>query len=124
MDQQVVSALQTLDKLDVGLMTDDQKIESALISAIGVEYKDIWQSERDTLISKARQRNGADMSAWSVTELVSVQRMLKEAQQEKAKREKLAATQTSVRNMAEAKLRSRIAAFLDQHPEFCDNFME
>lgn len=124
MDQQVVSALQALDKLDVGLMTDDQKIEAALISAIGVEYKDIWQAERNMLISKARQKNGADMSAWSVTELVSVQRMLKEAQQEKAKKEKLAATKTSVQHMAEAKLRSRIVAFLDQHPEFCDSFME
>ena len=64
------------------------------------------------------------MSAWSVIELVSVQRMLKEAQQEKAKKEKLAATKTSVEHMAEAKLRSRITAFLDRHPEFCDSFME
>lgn len=124
MDQQVQSALQVLDTLDVGLMTDDQKIEAALISTIGIEYKEIWQAERDMLISKARQRNGADMSTWSVTELISVQRMLKEAQQEKAKKEKLAATKTSVQNMAEATLRSRIATFLDQHPEFCDSFME
>lgn len=124
MDQQVVSALQVLDTLDVGPMTDDQKIEAALISTIGLEYKEIWQAERDTLISKARMKNGSDMSTWTVTELISVQRMLKEAQQEKAKKEKLAATKTSVQNMAEAKLRARITAFLDQHPEYCDSFME
>ena len=87
-------------------------------------HKEIWQAERDSLISKARMKNGADMSTWGVTELIAFQRMLKEAQQEKAKKEKLAATKTSVQNMAETKLRSRIAAFLDQHPEFCDSFME
>ena len=124
MDQKVVSALQMLDTLDVGLMTDDQNIEAALINTIGTEYKEIWQAERDSLISKARMKNGADMSTWGVTELIAFQRMLKEAQQEKAKKEKLAATKTSVQNMAETKLRSRIAAFLDQHPEFCDSFME
>ena len=124
MDQKVVSALQMLDTLDVGLMTDDQNIEAALINTIGTEYKEIWQAERDSLISKARMKNGADMSTWGVTELIAFQRMLKEAQQEKAKKEKLAATKTSVQNMAETKLRSRIAAFLDQHLEFCDSFME
>lgn len=124
MDQKVVSALQMLDTLDVGLMTDDQRIEAALINTIGMEYKEIWRAERDNLISKARMKNGADMSTWTVNELISFQRMLKDAQQEKAKKEKLAATKTSVQNMAETKLRSRIAAFLDQHPEFCDSFME
>ena len=64
------------------------------------------------------------MSTWSVAELAAVQRMLKEAQQEKAKKEKLAATITSVQKMAEPVLRRRIAAFLEQHPEFCNNFME
>ena len=123
-DQHVVAAMQQMDALDVGLMTDDGRIEVALISTIGTEYRDIWQAERDVLISKARQRHGADMSIWSVSELSDVQRMLKLAQQEKAKKEKLAATQLRVRNMAEPALRSRIAAFLDKHPEFCDNFME
>ena len=123
-DQKVVSALQMLDTLDVGLMTDDRKIEDALIHTIGVEYRDVWQAERDVLVSKARQKNGADMSTWSVAELAAVQRMLKEAQQEKAKKEKLAATITSVQKMAEPVLRRRIAAFLEQHPEFCNNFME
>ena len=89
MDQKVVSALQMLDTLDVGLMTDDQKIEAALINTIGTEYKEIWQAERDSLISKARMKNGADMSTWGVTELIAFQRMLKEAQQEKPRKKSL-----------------------------------
>ena len=91
---------------------------------VGSEYRDIWQAERDILISMARQKNGADMSTWGVSELISVQRMLKEAQQEKAKKEKLAATISSIRSMEEPVLRSRIAAFLEQHPEFCDSFIK
>lgn len=88
MDQKVVSALQMLDTLDVGLMTDDQKIEAALINTIGTEYKEIWQAERDSLISKARMKNGADMSTWGLTELIAFQRMLKEAQPGKSQERK------------------------------------
>ena len=124
MDQKVINALQLLDTLDVGLVTDDQKIEAAMIHAVGSEYRDIWQAERDMLISMARQKNGADMSTWGVSELISLQRMLKEAQQEKAKKEKLAATINSIRSMEEPVLRSRIATFLEQHPEFCDSFIK
>ena len=122
-DQQVVSAITLLESLDVGLLTDDQKIESAMIEAIGSEYHDIWQTEGDILLSKARMKNGSDMSLWSISELIAFQRMMKEAQQEKAKKEKLSATKQSVQHMDESMLRSRISAFLDQHPEFCDSFM-
>lgn len=122
-DQQVVSAITLLESLDVGLLTDDQKIESAMIEAIGSEYRDIWQTEGDILLSKARMKNGSDMSLWSISELIAFQRMMKEAQQEKAKKEKLSATKQSVQHMDESMLRSRISAFLDQHPEFCDSFM-
>lgn len=124
MDQKVVSALQLLDTLDIELMTDDQKIEDAMLRAVGAEYADIWQADRDILISRARQENGADMSTWGLEELISVQRMLKAAQREKAKKEKLAAALTTVQGMAEPVLRSRIAAFLEQHPEFCDSFIK
>ena len=75
-------------------------------------------------MSKARHRNGSDMSIWSVRELISVQKLLKEAQQDKAKKEKLSATKISVQNMEVPKLRDKVKAFLDQHPEFCDSFME
>ena len=123
-NQKVVNALQLLDALDVGLVTDDRRIEDALIGIIGAEYRDIWQAQRDKLISKARQKNGADMSTWGATELRTVQQLLKEAQQEEARIRMLAAAKLSVQNMAEPKLRSRIASFLDKHPEFCDSFME
>jgi len=123
MDQQVVTALQQLSVLDTALLTDDHRIESALISTIGHEYKELWLVERDILLSRARQKNGADMSIWSVEELASVQRMLKEAQQEKAKKEKLASTKQSVTIMDEAALRNKVIAFLEHNPEFCDSFI-
>ena len=124
MDSQVVTAIQELANLDVNLMTNDQMIESALIEAIGSEFSEIWQLERDLLLSKARQKNGADMSVWTVAELISMQRMLKNAQKEKAKKEKLSATKASVQRMEEEKLRNRVAVFLDNHPEYCDSFLE
>ena len=89
-----------------------------------MDYKDIWTEERDVILFKARQKNGADMSIWSATELSVVQRILKDAQQEKAKKEKLSAAKISVKNMNEGKLRDCVAEFLDRHPEFCDSFME
>ena len=124
MDSQIVNAIQMLDRLDVGLMTDDKKIETALIETIGSEYKDIWQSEHDVLLSKARHKNGADMSIWGVRELISLQKMLKDAQKEKAKIEKLSATKMSVQNMDVSMLRDKVTVFLDEHPEFCDSFIE
>ena len=124
MDSQIKSAIQMLSDIDVDLMNDDSRIENALIETIGLEYKAIWKEEGDILLSKARHRNGSDMSIWSVRELISVQKLLKEAQQDKAKKEKLSATKISVQNMEVPKLRDKVKAFLDQHPEFCDSFME
>ena len=124
MDSQIKKAIQLLSEIDVELMTDDTRIEKALIETIGKEYEDIWQLEGDVLLSKARKKNGADMSIWSIRELISLQRMLKEAQQEKAKIEKLSATKISIQNMDVPTLRDKVTAFLDQHPEFCDSFME
>ena len=85
---------------------------------------DIWNSERTALLTKAKMQFGNDMSAWSIGDLTALQRILKQAQQEKAKKEKLAGTKASVRNMKDSILRDRVAAFLDAHPEFCDNFAE
>lgn len=64
------------------------------------------------------------MSAWSIADLSALQRILKQAQQEKAKKEKLAGTKANIRNMKDSILRDRVTAFLDAHPEFCDNFAE
>ena len=43
---------------------------------------------------------------------------------EKAKKEKLVGTKNNVRTMQESVLRDRVTAFLDAHPEFCDEFSE
>ena len=65
---------------------------------------------------------GNDMSTWDVGDVQKLQQLLKEARQEKAKREKLSTTKSKVQSMNEAKLRSTVQAFLDAHPEFCDDF--
>ena len=124
MDSQIKDAIQSLTNLDVDLMTDDKKIEAALIGTIGKEYEDIWRIEKDVLLSKARKINGSNMSRWGFRELISLQHMLKEAQKEKAKKEKLSAAKMSVQNMDDSILRNKVIAFLDKNPEFCDSFME
>ena len=43
---------------------------------------------------------------------------------EKAKKEKLVGTNNNVSTMQESVLRDRVTAFLDAHPEFCDEFSE
>ena len=40
------------------------------------------------------------------------------------KQQQCCATKISVQNMEVPKLRDKVKAFLDQHPEFCDSFME
>ena len=64
------------------------------------------------------------MSTWSIADLSALQKILKNALQEKAKKEKLAGAKANVRNMKDSILRDRVAAFLDAHPEFCDSFAE
>ena len=39
-------------------------------------------------------------------------------------KEKLAGAKNNVRIMQESVLRDRVAAFLDAHPEFCDEFLK
>ena len=39
-----------------------------------------------------------------------------------SKKEKLAGTKNHVRTMQESALRDLVTAFLDAHPEFCDEF--
>ena len=123
-DTAVVAAINDLRTMDVGILTDTSKTEAAFLAVVGSEYVDIWNSERTALLTKAKMQFGNDMSAWSIGDLTALQRILKQAQQEKAKKEKLAGTKASVRNMKDSVLRDRVAAFLDAHPEFCDNFAE
>ena len=47
---------------------------------------------------------------------------LKKYQAEKAKKEKLQSTQNHVKGMSEDALKDKVSAFLNAHPEFCDDF--
>ena len=40
----------------------------------------------------------------------------------KAKKEKLQSTQNHVKGMSEDALKDKVSAFLNAHPEFCDDF--
>lgn len=121
-DTAVVSAINALRTMDTSLLMDPAKIEATFITLIGQEYADIWATNRVALITEAKMKLGNDMSNWSVSDLMSFQRILKKAQQEKAKKEKLDGAKNTVRSMKEDILRDRVAAFLDSHPEFCDDF--
>ena len=54
--------------------------------------------------------------------LITVQTTLKKHQTERAKKEKLQNTQNHVRCMSEDVLKDKVSAFLNAHPEFCDDF--
>lgn len=121
-DTAVVAAINALQKMDSSILNNKEKIDSAFLATVGTEYSDVWNTEHATIIAKAKMKLGNDMSSWYITDLSSLQKMLKQAQQEKAKKEKLAGAKNSVRNMNETVLKDRVAAFLDAHPEYCDDF--
>lgn len=123
-DTAVVAAINDLRNMDNAILTDISKIEAAFLVTVGSEYVEIWNAERTALLTKAKMQFGNDMSGWSITELSALQKILKNALQDKAKKEKLAGTKANVRNMKDNILRDRVAAFLDAHPEFCDSFAE
>ena len=120
----VVSAVNSLRNMDTSILNDKSKVDNAFLSTVGDEYADIWNAEHTTIVAKAKMKLGNDMSAWAITDLSSLQKMLKQAQQEKAKKEKLVGTKNSVLTMKDTVLRNRVTAFLDAHPEFCDDFAE
>ena len=121
-DSDVVSADAVLKAMDQVILSNDQMIAEAFIKKLGDEYRDIFEAERAQLLAKAKMKLGNDMSTWDVGDVQKLQQLLKEARQEKAKREKLSTTKSKVQSMNEAKLRSTVQAFLDAHPEFCDDF--
>ena len=90
----------------------------------GQKYFLLWNSNRTAVITEAKIKIGNDMSTWTAADLTTLQGILKRIQQEKAKKEKLAGTKSIIRTMQESVLRERVTAFLDSHPEFCDEFSE
>jgi hypothetical protein len=121
-DSAVVNALTLLRIMDGSILSDDAKIKNAFLAIVGIEYADIWQSERSMLLTKAKIRIGNDMSAWATADLSVLQGILKQEQQEKAKTEKLTDAKKTVGTLDDHVLRARVAAFLDSHPQFCDDF--
>lgn len=124
LDEDVQKAIQTLNPANSAVFTDDKLIAEAFVKTVGTEYREILTSERASIMTQAKLKLGNDMSAWDLTELSIFQRILKNYLQEKAKKEKLAATKSVVQTMKDTDLRSRVTAFLDAHPEFCDSFTE
>lgn len=121
-DTDVADAINVLRSMDTSLLTDQSKIDAALIALIGQEYKQLWSDNRDVIIAQTKMKIGNDMSMWSVSDLTVLQKVLKKFQQEKAKKEKLVNTKNKLMSMNEKMLRERVSTFLDAHPEFCDDF--
>ena len=122
LDQDVVTALSTLKAMDSTFLSDDNRIVDALMETVGTEFRDIFDAERNQIIAKAKMSLGNNMGTGDVDGLKVFQNILKKAQQEKAKREKLSSTKKHVQTMNEGKLRDKVQAFLDVHPEYCDDF--
>lgn len=121
-NQSVVNAIEVLNHIDPLLLTDDKKIAAALLETIGEEYRPILEDERDraTVMAEAKMKLGNDMSAWTSADLAALQRILKKAMQEKAKKEKLEQAKERVRTMDERELRDHVRTFIELHPEYCD----
>lgn len=124
LDQDVVSALSVLKVMDDSILHDDRIILDSFIKTVGDEYRGVFESEHDQVLAKAKMQLGNDMSLWDIDDLKVLQGILKKALQDKAKREKLSVTKNRIQSMNESKLRDQVKAFLDAHPEFCDDFID
>lgn len=118
----VVSALAAISAMDTAILKDDSLISEAMLKVVGEEYRDIFEQERKKVMFDAKAKLGNDMSIWDVSGLRVLQQILKREWQEKAKREKLSLAKNRVRTMNESDLRGAVQAFLEAHPEFCDDF--
>ncbi len=92
------------------------------MNAIGTNYRDIFEEKRKEIIAELQFKLGNDVSAWDVSDLITVQSTLKKYQAEKAKKEKLQNTQNYVKRMSEDAIKDKVSTFLNAHPEFCDDF--
>lgn len=122
LDQSVQNAINTLSTMDAAILNDSAKINDAFMKIIGIEYASLFQECGPVILAQAKMRIGNDMSAWDTSDLPTLLGLLKNAQKEKAKKEKLAGAKKKAAVMPESDLRSRVVQFLDEHPEFCDFF--
>lgn len=122
-DQDVTHALSALAEIDDSVINDERTILDSFIKTVGDEYRFIFESEHDQVLARAKMQLGNDMSLWDIDDLKVLQGILKNALQDKAKREKLNAAKSCVQAMETSKLKDQVKAFLDAHPEFCDDFI-
>ena len=122
LDQDVLAAINVLDTMDHAILTDDAAAEQAFMNAVGANYRDTFEAQRKEIIAELKLKLGNNVSAWDVSDLITVQTTLKKHQTERAKKEKLQNTQNHVRCMSEDVLKDKVSAFLNAHPEFCDDF--
>lgn len=124
LDQNVQNAISVLSSMDSAILFDSKMQTSAFVKTVGEEYAAIIEDERATVMAQAKMRIGNDLSSWDTSDLVTLQKILKHALQEKAKREKLELTKQCTDNMEQGVLRERVKAFIEKHPEFCDDFLK
>lgn len=122
LDQDVLAAINALDTMDHMILTDNATTEQAFMNAIGTNYRNIFEDKRKEFIAELKLKLGNDVSAWDVSDLITVQATLKKHQTEKAKKEKLQNAQNHVKHMSADVLKDKVSAFLNAHPEFCDDF--
>lgn len=121
-DADVTKAIGSLKSMDAAILTDKNRICKAFIDLIGTEYSTLWNDNRNGIAFSAKAKIGNDMSKWDAHAFTTVQWILKEKQREKAKQEKLEGAKKRVFSMSEAMLKGRVAKFLDNYPEYCDDF--
>ena len=122
LNRDVENAISGLKSMDSGILTDDKIIFEKMLQVVGTEYKDIFEAEKDRVMTSAKMKLGHDMSSWDASDINTLLQVLKKERQEKAKREKLSVTKNHVQSMDEDKLRLKVQSFLDMHPEYCDDF--
>ena len=122
LDQDVLAAINVLDTMDHTILTDNVTAEQAFMDAIGANYRDIFEEQRREINAELKLKLGNDVSAWDVSDLITVQTTLKKRRAEKVKKEKLQITQNHIKRMSEDALKNKVSIFLNAHPEFCDDF--
>ena len=123
LDQDVLSANSVLSAMDISILSDDKKIAAAFVATVGEEYKPVIEEDRVSVMAQAKMKIGNDMSLWDISDLAVLQKILKRALQEKAKKEKLSQAKSRTANMSLDELRMRVNKFMENHPEFCDDFL-
>lgn len=87
LDQDVLAAINVLDTMDHTILTDNATAEQAFMNAIGANYRDVFEEQRKEIITELKLKLGSDVSAWDVSDLITVQSTLKNIRQRKQKGE-------------------------------------